>query len=196
MELVLRVYRDRYIHYSHLSGVNYISVFKNRGMDSGASLNHTHSQVVALPITPPIIRREILAMTSSSFCFYCNVVDREKISTRFVSENDSWILIAPYYSIVPYETWILPKGHMSNLEELGEGQFEDLAAILRDALTRTKMLLGDLAYNLMMYQLPSDYHFNLRIQPALTKIAGFEKNTGVYINPVPPEQAAEELRHA
>ena len=98
-----------------------------------------------------------------------------KVSTRFVAENDSWILIAPYYSIVPYETWILPKGHMSNLEELGEEQFEDLAAILRDALTLTKMLLGDLAYNLMMYQLPSDYHFNLRIQPALTKIAGFEK---------------------
>jgi UDPglucose--hexose-1-phosphate uridylyltransferase len=196
MKLVLKVCRDRYTHYSYMNGVKYVSVFKNRGKDSGATLNHTHSQVVALPIMPPTLKQEISAMTLSSFCPYCNVVDRERISKRFVSENESWILIAPYYSIAPYETWILPKGHVSNLEDLKQQQFEDLAQILLDALKRKKALLGaDLPYNLLMYQLPSAYHLNIRIQPALTRIASFEKNTRVYINPVPPEEAAEELRN-
>ena len=73
---------------------------------------------------------------------------------------------------------------------------EDLALMLKNALMRIKTLLNDPPYNLMMYQLPSGYHFNIRIHPAISKIAGFERGTGVYINPVPPEQAAEELRQA
>ena len=181
MELVLEVYKDRYVQYGSVSAVKYISIFKNKGKDAGASLNHTHSQIVALPIIPPTISREISALSSASFCLYCNVIDREKISKRFILENDNWILIAPFYSIAPYETWILSKGHLSNLGNMGEEQLEDLAAILRETLKRTKALLGDPAYNFMINQLPANYHLNIRIHPALTKIAGFERSTGVYI---------------
>jgi len=196
MELVLEVYKDRYVQYGSVSAVKYISIFKNKGKDAGASLNHTHSQIVALPIIPPTISREISALSSASFCLYCNVIDREKTSKRFILENDNWILIAPFYSIAPYETWILSKGHLSNLANMDEEQLEDLAAILRETLMRTKALLGDPAYNFMIYQLPTNYHLNIRIHPALTKMAGFERSTGIYINPVPPEQAAAELRNA
>jgi len=194
MELVLTVYKDRYMQYDSRAGVKYISIFKNRGRDAGASLTHTHSQIVALPMIPPNISKEIAAISSSSFCLYCNIIDRERISARFILENDSWMAIAPFYSIAPYETWILSKGHSSNLRNLNGEQLNDLAAILREILKRTKELLSDPDYNFMMYQLPANYHLNVRIHPALTKIAGFERSTGVYINPVPPEQAAKELR--
>jgi UDPglucose--hexose-1-phosphate uridylyltransferase len=196
MEMLMDVYKHRYAHYRYMSGVNYVSVFKNWGKEAGASLSHTHSQIVAIPILPPLLRREVEAISSASFCLYCNVTDREAASSRLIAQNDSGILIAPFYSMTPYETWILPKRHVSNLEGLGEVEQRDLAALLGDALRRIDSLLGDPPYNYMIYQLPSNYHLNIRIQPAVSKIAGFERGTGVYINPVPPEQAAAELRQA
>ena len=196
MELILQVYRDRYSHYRYLSGISYISIFKNRGDAAGASLSHTHSQVIAIPILPPLIKKEMAAISSSSFCLYCNIVEREQASSRLITQNDNWILIAPFYSIAPYETWILPKNHISNLEDINEGQRKSLATILSDALRRIKSLLDDPPYNYMIFQLPFDYHLNIRIQPAISKIAGFERGTDIYINPVPPEQAAAELRQA
>ncbi|MDM7912553.1 MAG: DUF4921 family protein, partial [Methanotrichaceae archaeon] len=196
MEMLLNVYKHRYAHYRYMGGVSYVSIFKNWGKDAGASLSHTHSQVVAIPMLPPLIRREMDAISSASFCLYCNVTAREASSSRLIAQNDSWILIAPFYSQTPYETWILPKEHISSLEDMGEEERNDLAAILRDALRRIDALLDNPSYNYMIYQLPSDYHFNIRIQPAVSKIAGFERGTGIYINPVPPEQAAAELRQA
>jgi UDPglucose--hexose-1-phosphate uridylyltransferase len=196
MELILEAYKDRYSHYRYMNSASYISIFKNRGEAAGASLTHTHSQLVAIPIMPPLIKREVAAISSASFCLYCNVVERETNSRRLISQNDDWIIIAPFYSIAPYETWILPKEHISNLEDISEGQRKSLAASLSDALRRIKALLDDPPYNYMIFQLPFGYHFNIRIQPAVSKIAGFERGTGVYINPVPPEQAAEELRSA
>lgn len=196
MELILRVYKDRYSHYRYMSDINYISIFKNRGDAAGASLSHTHSQVIAIPIMPPLMKKEVAAISSASFCQYCNIAERELASSRLIAQNDHWILIAPFYSIAPYETWILPKKHISNLEDINEGQLKSLARILSDALRRIKSLLDDPPYNYMMFQLPFDYHLNIRIQPAISKIAGFERGTGIYINPVPPEQAAEELRQA
>ncbi len=196
LELILEVYRDRYSHYRRMQGVSYISIFKNWGDAAGASMSHTHSQIIAIPILPPLIKRETTALSSASFCIYCNIAEREASSSRLIASNDSWVLIAPFYSIAPYETWILPKRHISDLMAMDKDQQRDLGQILGDALRRLKSLLDDPPFNYMIFQAPSGYHMNIRIQPALAKIAGFEKSTGVYINPVPPEQAASELRMA
>lgn len=196
MMLLLQAYKDRYSYYRYLSQVSYVSIFKNWGRESGASLAHSHSQVIAIPIMPPLMKREIDAIFAAPFCLFCNVVLREAASARAIAQNESWVQIAPFYSQVPYETWILPKGHISNLEEMDDEQHRGLASILGDAMRRMRALLDDPPYNLMIYQLASGYHLNIRIQPAITKIAGFERGTGVFINPVPPEQAAAELRQA
>jgi UDPglucose--hexose-1-phosphate uridylyltransferase len=196
MELLLQAYMDRYAHYRYMSGVNYVSIFKNRGTEAGASLSHSHSQVIAIPIMPPLIKREMNVISAASFCLFCNIAEREAASDRLIYQNDSWVHIAPFYSQAPYETWILPKSHVSNLEEMTEGDRRDLASLLKKALMSMRDLLEDPPYNFMIYQLPSGYHLNIRIQPAISKIAGFERGTGVYINSVPPEQAAAELRQA
>jgi len=194
MALLLSVFRDRYSYYRSMEDVRYISMFKNRGKAAGASLLHSHSQVVAIPILPPLVKREISAISSASFCLYCNIISREEASGRFIAGNDSWIAIAPFCSQVPYETWIISRGHVSNIMEMTDKQMSDLGQILRTALLALANLLDDPPYNFMIYQLERDYHFNLRIQPAISKIAGFERSTGMYINSVPPEQAAGELR--
>jgi len=196
MKLVLDVYRDRYIHYcKEEEDINYISIFKNHGEAAGASLAHSHSQLVALSLIPPLITRELSAILSSSSCPYCDIVEYEKASSRLIAQNRNWIVISPFFSKAPYEIWILSHRHISNLSCLNDDQLDDLASILNDALRKLRSLLNDPSYNYMFFQLPSNYHFNIRIQPVLTKIAGFEKGTNIYINPVPPEQASSELKN-
>jgi UDPglucose--hexose-1-phosphate uridylyltransferase len=196
MKLVLGAYRERYIHYCTAEDINYISIFKNHGEAAGASLAHSHSQLVSLSLIPPLITREVSAILSSSFCPYCDIVEREITSCRLIAQNENWIMIAPFFSKVPYEIWFLPKGHISNLSHFNDNQLDDLASILNDALRKLRSLLDDPPYNYMFFQLPSNYHFNIRIHPVLSKIAGFEKGTNIYINSVPPEQASSQLKNA
>ncbi len=192
LERLVSVYKDRYHHYISQEGIEYVSIFKNWGRVAGASLSHTHTQLVALPLVPPILKEEMEAITSAPRCPYCSLVEREASSDRLIFENEGFVLIAPFSSMVPYETWILPKKHASDLEDLDSG---GLAQVLGEALRRLDQLLSGPPYNYMIRQLPDRrYHLNIRIQPAISTMAGFEKNTGIFINTVPPEEAAKELR--
>ncbi len=193
MERLLQVYRDRYVHYSNLEEAKYVSIFKNWGKEAGASLSHSHSQIITLPILPPLLKKENDAISQSSFCPFCNIVERERTSCRLIAEDEHWELIAPFYSLTPYEAWILPKRHFGNLAEMMELERKSLAIFMKNVLESLRSLLDDPPYNLMIFQQPSGYHLNIRIQTAVSKIAGFEKSTGIYINSVPPEQAAAEL---
>jgi UDPglucose--hexose-1-phosphate uridylyltransferase len=195
LERLVSVYKDRYLHYISLAGVEYVSIFKNWGRAAGASLSHTHTQLVALPIVPPILKREMEAISSAPRCPYFSLVEREATSDRLIFENDRFVLIAPFSSEVPYETWVLPKKHASDLEGLSSADLQDLAQVLGEALERLDRLLIGPPYNYTIRQLPDRrYHLNIRIQPAISTMAGFEKNTGIFINTVPPEVAAKELR--
>jgi len=194
MERLVRVYRDRYLYYAKMQEVKFVSLFKNWRREAGASLSHTHSQLIALPLTPPMLMRELSAMATWPSCPYCALVAREEASPRLVAKNGDWILIAPFFSQSPYETWILPRQHLGDLGELDQERCRSLAQIMKEGLGRLSALLKDPAYNLMIFQLSAGYHLNVRIQPVVSKVAGFEKNTGIYINTVPPEQAAADLR--
>jgi UDPglucose--hexose-1-phosphate uridylyltransferase len=195
LERLVSVYRDRYHHYISSDGIEYVSIFKNWGRVAGASLSHTHSQLVALSIFPPALKREMDAIASAPRCPYCSLAEREAASERLVFENDRFVLIAPFSSQVPYETWILPKKHASDLDVLDPGDLKDLAEVLGEALRRLDRLLSGPPYNYSIFQLPDRrYHLNIRIQPAISTMAGFEKNTGIFINTVPPEDVALQLR--
>jgi UDPglucose--hexose-1-phosphate uridylyltransferase len=193
MERLIRVYRDRYLHYSESSLVKYVSIFKNWGREAGASCSHSHSQIVTLPIIPPQIKRELDAFRHASLCPFCNIVEQERRSSRLVGENDDWILIAPFYSLTPFETWIIPKRHFASLGEVSDAKAKSLAVLLMQALRGMRSVRNDPPYNLMIFQLPSGYHLNIRIQPAVSRIAGFEKCTGIHINSIAPEYVAAKL---
>jgi UDPglucose--hexose-1-phosphate uridylyltransferase len=194
MENLIWAYRDRYAHYRSDGLVKYVSVFKNWGMEAGASISHSHSQLITLPIMPPLIKRELSAFKRASFCPFCHIVEQESRSSRLIDENGDWILIAPFYSEAPYEMWIMPRRHLANLEDMNEAEGRSLAAVLKQALGNLRCLLSDPPYNYMIFQLPSRYHLNIRIQPAVSKMAGFERATGIRINAAMPEVAAKELR--
>ncbi len=193
---LMNVYRDRTCNYITQEKIRYISLFKNSGKDAGASLDHSHSQLIALPFCPPSLEREMKAIKERENCPYCAIFAKEKASSRLIYENSEWIAFAPYYSMGSFEVWILPRKHMSFLGDCNDKLLFALGDALRYSLRSYRRVLGNVPFNYMFYQLfkNSKYHLNLRLLPRLSISAGFELNTGTYINTVPPEKAASYLK--
>lgn len=194
IKLLIKVYSDRFKYYSSIEGVGYVSLFRNHGREAGASLLHPHTQIISSPILPPKIASELKKIKLKS-CPYCDIVEKESDSERLIEENDDWISFAPFYSRSPFELWILPKKHQSNISKFTEEELNSFAIMLRNSLRRLKEVVGDPPYNYMFFQTNGrKYHFNVRVQPKISIEAGFEKNTEIYINTVVPEDAAKYLK--
>ncbi|WP_370574975.1 DUF4921 family protein [Methanomethylovorans sp.] len=197
MDLLMTAYRDRVMHYWKQPDIRFVSLFKNWGKQAGASLEHTHSQLIALPLVPPSIKRESDAIHEKGKCPYCEIVRMESSNERSIYENEHFIAFAPYCSKVPFEIWFLPKTHVSHLGAMSEEILHSLGNAIRYVLSGMDKVLASPAYNYMFFQLMNDdsYHLNLRLQPVTSKMAGFEKNTDIFINTMPPEKAAEYLNN-
>jgi len=183
----------------------YVVVFKNEGEAAGASLEHSHSQLIALPIVPSQVTEEIINAKhyydNKERCIFCDIIRQElSIRTRVISENKGFIAIAPYAPRAPFETWILPQKHESAFAP--DGNFSMLAEILQRTMKQIDKVLDYPPYNIMLHtsafndEVNEHYHWHLEIMPKLTKIAGFEWGSGFYINPTPPEEAAKFMREA
>ena len=207
VEDVVWSYRDRILDLKKDRRFRYILIFKNHGAAAGASLEHTHSQLIALPVVPKRVREEVdFAREYYNYkerCLFCDIIRQEaEAGIRVVSENQGFVAVAPFAPRFPFEIWILPKVHQSAFEESQKYEFEQLARILKEMLMRLDKVLESPAYNYIIHTSPltetnnDHYHWHLEIMPKLTKVAGFEWGTGMYINPTPPEEAARFLREA
>lgn len=194
MNLLLRVYQERVLYYQSQKDIVYVSLFKNSGEAGGASIEHTHTQLIALPVLPPIIKKEQEILRHLSQCPYCKIVRNESSSPRLIVKNQYWAAFAPFYSRSPFEIWIVPFEHISHIGGCSNTMLESLSFILGNVMARYGNVLNDPPYNFMFFQEKGNYHLNLRIQPVLSIIAGFEKNTDIFINTVAPEQAAAYLQ--
>jgi UDPglucose--hexose-1-phosphate uridylyltransferase len=185
--------------------MQYVLVFKNHGIRAGASLEHSHTQLIATPIVPKSVQEE-LAGSKSYFgykerCIFCDIIRQELQDTRrLVADNDEFISIEPYAARFPFETWILPKRHRTSFERVRTERIDLLAEILRETMRRINGALARPPYNIVFHTGPlatpelDYYHWHLEIMPRLTRVAGFERGSGFYINPTPPEEAAAFLR--
>jgi len=189
---LLKLYRDRIQDIQKREHISYVSVFKNHGLEAGASLLHSHSQLVGVSLVPGLIHEK--ANHCENGCKYCRVLNIEKGSYRRCFENSTFVAFTPYASRFNLELWILPKGHKRGLHELSEEEFSELADILKKALGRLKTL--NTPYNFYLQHAPPnrDFHFHIELTPRLIKWAGFEYSTGFYINPLSPEDAAKFYR--
>ena len=186
--LLFQVYRDRFAEISRMPHVKYVSVFRNFGKEAGASLSHPHSQIIAIPVVPRIIEEQFGRD-------YDAIIAQEEPSDRCIQVSKHSIAFAPFASAFSYEVWVFPRRPCQNLLELSDEERDDLAVLTRDVLKRVRSLLSDPPYNYCFFQSISDpMHMYLRICPKLGTEAGFEMNTGVNINSVPPEAAAKSLR--
>ena len=198
---VLWVYRDRLVDLKKDHRLVYGMLFKNVGSAAGATLEHTHSQLIVTPIVPSTVWEEMTgALEFYNYrgrCVYCDLIQQELASgKRIVVDGPGFIAFCPFASRFPFETWILPKAHSSHYENVQKNAVEELATVMQQVIGRIEGALDRPAYNYIIHTAPFDsqelghYHWHIEIIPRLTKTAGFEWGTGFYINSVPPEEAA------
>ena len=207
IEEVFWAFRDRVLDLKNDKRFRYVLIFKNHGEAAGASLEHSHSQLIALPIVPKRVLEEIDGARhyyrEKERCIFCDVIHQEsETGVRVIGENDLFITLAPYAPRFPFEMWLLPKQHGSSFENNQSTVYASLARALKENLMRMDAVLDHPAYNFVLHTSPigeesnEHYHWHFEIMPKLTKVAGFEWGTGFYICPTPPEEAARFLREA
>jgi UDPglucose--hexose-1-phosphate uridylyltransferase len=187
--------------------LKYLQAFKNWGRQGGASLSHTHCQLIAVPIVPRVIQVELdharQHKDRTGKCLYCQTVEKEiEGRERVLEESEHFLAFCPYASKFPYETWIVPKRHNEAFEEISRDELADLAAMLHQVVRTFELAFDDVPYNIVWHTAPwkgdfgAYYHWHLELLPRLATIAGFELGTGYYINPTAPEVAAAALRES
>jgi len=206
IEQVLWAFQERVRDLKQDRRFRYIIIFKNHGAAAGAALDHSHSQLIALPIVPREVRDEVdgakAHFANKERCVFCDIIRQESADgKRLIAETGEMVAVAPYAPRFPFETWILPRRHQSHYEDAHRHEYASLARMLGEILRRMNRMLEFPPYNLLIHSAPIGengdyYHWHVEIIPKLTKIAGFEWATGFYVNPTSPEEAAQVLREA
>ena len=212
---VLLVLRDRLA--AHLSDGRFRAVigFKNHGKDAGASLVHSHCQIMALPVVPNHLAALLESFTEhrerTGNCLYCEIVESEKVKgERVIEDSGDFAALAPFAAASPFQVRIVPTIHSHSFTQLNEEGTSELAVILGSVLRRLRHVLGEHPWNMVFYTAPAEtaggedsnsngnsnreFHWFLEITPRLTNLAGFEMGSGFLINTVSPEECAELLR--
>ncbi|MDR2761557.1 MAG: DUF4921 family protein [Planctomycetaceae bacterium] len=209
---MFRMYRMRLLSLYSCGRWVYVQIFKNVGVAAGASIPHSHSQLIAIPFVPLSNLEEIRRAAEfrdrkGGECYWCNLLRNEiKNTSRVVEETDSFVAICPFASRFASEVEIYPKHHEAFLDSFDdEVKLREFSDLVRRTVYRLERVVfwikGKLAYNFVFHVEPfvhdfgSDlFHWRLSILPSLARAAGFEWGTGLHINPIPPETAAEKLR--
>jgi UDPglucose--hexose-1-phosphate uridylyltransferase len=205
VEAVLRAFRSRHLAIAALPRINLVSIFRNYGALAGTSLEHPHSQIIATPIVPPHVRdpwrHAQLHFDTFGRCAYCEMIEGEAVQqVRMLQETDHFVAFEPFAAKTPFETRIYPKRHHASFSWINDREIRDLAPLLRATLLRLRRGLGAPDYNFIIRSAGSGdedvkhLHWYLVIIPRITNPAGFEIGSGIYINVVAPETAAEFLR--
>ena len=205
IENVIRAYRERSVDLSGDKRLKYILIFKNHGFLAGSSMEHSHSQLIALPIVPKSVKEELAGaeeyLRYRDRCVFCDIIGQEiREGVRLLDENRFFISFCPFFPRFPFEIWVLPKQHHADFRAITKEEMTYFARLVRTTLVRVKKRLEDPSYNFMLHTQPLDeaseeiYHWHLEIIPKLTEVAGFEWGTGFYVNPTSPEDAAQWLK--
>jgi len=205
VELILGSYKQLYLNIAKDTRVEHITIFKNHGLAAGTSLEHPHSQLIATPIIPPDIRRrmeEALRFYDvHGQCIFCKVLaDELAEEVRLVHQTEHFVSFIPFAALTPFSLWVFPRRHMASFPETKSEELRDLARMLRLILAKLYHGLGNPDFNYIVRTAPCEnrylryYHWYITIVPRLTRTAGFELGSGMYINPTIPETNAEFLR--
>ncbi|XP_022719292.1 ADP-glucose phosphorylase-like isoform X2 [Durio zibethinus] len=197
---VLIAYKRRIEQIKGFDSIKYVQVFKNHGASAGASLSHSHSQMLSLPIVPPSVSARLDSMkeyfNQTGKCSLCEVQSKDLL----INETTSFISIVPFAASFPFEIWIIPRDHSSRFDELDNAV--DLGGLLKLILRKMSLQLNNPPFNFMIHTSPLQVtdselpysHWFLQIVPQLTGVGGFELGSGCYINPIFPDDAAKVLR--
>jgi UDPglucose--hexose-1-phosphate uridylyltransferase len=204
-EIVFQAYRERVAALKATGQYRYVQIFKNVGPAAGASLEHVHSQLVALPGVPEVVAQEVAScreyFAEHGRPLMTDLIMRELAAgERILAKTSHFVAFCPYASRFPYEVCIAPLSEQPSFEVTQASELGELSRLAREVIGRIESAAGQVAYNCVLHTQPFDtspqdhYHWHIEILPRLTKVAGFEWGTGCFINPLPPEAAAAQLR--
>lgn len=202
---VLAAYRQRYDAVTRDPRVAHVTLFKNHGERAGTSLEHAHSQLVGTPIIPPQVRdrmeHALRFYDETGDCVFCAVLADEMIDqARVVEQSEHFCAFIPYAALTPFHLWIFPLRHTATFLEATDEEIADLTVLLRRVLRKLYLGLANPDYNLSLRTPPREargmkyYHWYLSVIPRVSRIAGFEIGSGMFINTALPEASAEYLR--
>ncbi len=192
--------KRRLQQHSSSGHIRYTQAIINHGREAGASLAHPHGQLLGLPFVPGEILEEQRAFSRfDGGCILCATVEAELVDgKRVLFANDQVMCVSPFWAGTPYELLLIPRDHDLHLTDSSDAILRAMGVAVRDSLLALRELHGDVAYNLVFHTAPHHYngayHWHVHLFPKLVTTAGFERGTGVMINIVPPEDAAEQLR--
>ncbi len=206
IEILVNAYKERYLALKTQNCVRYISIFHNHGKESGASLSHPHSQLIAIPTTPQDVRKSLTGAgdyyDAHKKCVHCVMLEWEMLDKkRIVFENELAVAFCPFISRKAFEIRIFPKLHQPYFEQTDFEGMRKIAEVLRVSLAKLFKGLKDPAYNFFIHTAPIEssekwhyYHWHIEILPKTGIWAGFELGTGIEVSSITPEKAAEFLR--
>ncbi|MBP9827132.1 hypothetical protein KBC99_01490 [Candidatus Saccharibacteria bacterium] len=197
---VLKTYQARSSDLLKMPHINYVSIFRNDGFEAGASLAHAHSQIYALPFTPPRIKSEAETIqqyisTHNEDPFQAILHFEQEEKSRIIESNADWISFCPYASQWQMEAWILPRRRFATLQEATDKELTSLAPLLQKISARLNR--ADISFNMSVEQGVSEHQrlaFKFRGRNVFGVWGGLEVTTGIIINVVPPEAAADWYR--
>lgn len=203
---ILRIYKTRYTQLSLDPRIAHITIFKNHGADAGTSLEHPHSQLIATPVISYQVRRRfqeaLRHRDDFGECIFCQYVREElEDGRRVVLESEHFVAVELFASPSPFCTHIYPKRHMASFGDVSAVEIADLGRVLRAFLAKLYRGLENPDFNFTIRTAPAEcvgvryFHWYMSVIPRLTRTAGFELGSGMFINTVIPEQAAEFLRN-
>lgn len=206
IDLLLRTLQARYLDLLRDVRFKAIVMFKNHGETAGTSLKHPHCQLIATPVVPRLVRlKQAIAADYYDLmgrCLYSDLRDEElDAQSRVLATNGDYAAVLPFASHVPFEIWILPRQQQSSFGSVEPSRLRSLAELLKTVLLKLFVGLDNPDFNLMIDTVPrggedQDYFlWHIQILPRLTTPAGFELGSGMSINTVLPEEAAEYLRN-
>jgi len=207
IEDVLEAYVQRYAAVTEDPRVAHVTLFKNHGERAGSSLEHPHSQLVGTPIIPPQVRERmenaLRFYDETGDCIFCAVMADELVDQiRVVEQTEHFVAFIPYAALTPFHLWIFPLRHAANFMDTTATELRDLALLLRRILRKMYYRLENPDFNLCVRTPPREasglkyYHWYISLIPRVTRVAGFEIGSGMFINVALPEQSAEFLRNA
>ena len=203
---ILRAYKARFEAVSADPRVAHVIIFKNHGIAAGTSLEHPHSQMVASPVISSQVRgrlhEALRHFDEYGECIFCQTLQEDLADPdRVVVASEHFVALEPFASPTPFCTHITPRRHMASFGAVSQPEIEDLARVLRSVLAKLYHGLDNPDFNYTIRTAPAEsagvtyYHWYLSIIPRLTRVAGFELGSGMFINTMLPEAAAEFLRN-
>lgn len=212
----LKTLRARVLDLQRDHRIAYISLFKNEGKESGATQEHSHTQLIGLPLIPKLVQERFRRnyrhyQQHAKALIESEIMHEEECGERIIATYGELTAYCPYASAYPFEVIISSKKALGQIDTLHDDTIEEMAPFILKILKSLNKQLGCFSLNISINTPPLQREsfeydilsmrddvcrFELRLMPRLYKLAGFEVSSGMMINPVTPEHAAKLLRES